>query len=808
MSHVSQIQQEIASYMANIATDMETAEKLIKQLIQLGVERHNEHKAYLHARYEYEYYNSKHYGQTGEWKKKMDSDEQLLNQTKGQIAKETGLLEQIDPNFAMSGGAALVNQIAQLISARNDLANTDMTEADQENAGNHIEHILKQLYNALINTVRSGMTEEIMSQVSHSKSADASAILLQLGAMAMQDTSTEQFDLQGIQNGIFVETENLQEEKSRANANLQTYHWYDVLKSVFTGDTYTNRSFDRAQIAGATAMLAILQDVDRGLAPLMQFADPAMQQIQLELQELKRKFEALLAGHASLRQFQDAMVEALSILVGIIAETTKDAAMFNKEMNKGSMASYEMHFNHSVQQQKVMDAARQYAKVMGVLMKVAEYAGMALVFALNPGIAMGIVIAIQIALQVTGEMHKLQTYLCQHLGTIGGAVMQTLIEMVGTAGGAAGIEAMMSRFLFAAAQAAATEAVATSVSSAVQSAVQTAEQCAARVGETAAQDALANGSTEDEAWQIGQEAEIKALSAAKTVAQTTVDKAVETAQEKIGAIYLNKAILGLLRGGRKGLQEALTAASKEAAERAGQAVAVLAQTAARDGTASGIGADEMEAVAIKAANKAVATTMKMSDDSVAKVNKMFLIAGRVSLGNKTAVKKAMMRGIYAGIAALGSTGLPMDLAALMKHEKSKDLDKAWTTAMEAIQSILQIIGMMGESDIGVTDVFSGSGMNGLMTGLSGVDGTSMAVSDAGVSSANEQEARAIKAIAKDQAAIDVLQFMMDQITKQGQAQQDAYAKLMTSDSKSNMSLAVHFSDAEMAMAHALSVLAV
>ncbi len=682
-------------------------------------------------------------------------------------------LEAIDPNI----NGTLINQLNELMENSQNLLYQGLTAGDSNKIMQQTTEIFKQLCSAIMATIQQDLAMEGMKKFG--SDPNHAAAILQFAGIAIQAEFQEQSALQNIQTDVINDVTDWYKEKSDAEADLKTGHWYDF----FTGGG-PDSGKDHAEIRAAEAMINILNQIEKGIAPLIETIDPGMQEFTYELQELKAKFQQYLNGHGTIQEIKDAMVAVLSILVAIIAETTKDAAMYDKEMNQASQATSQMNLNDSLSQQEVIDDAKKYASIMGGLLDAAKYIGMAVIFLLNPGVAMALMVALDAALTATGVMDKLQNALADKLGDIGGAIATCGIEVAGTAGGSAAIEGLIEKIAIQAAAQATEAAVAKTI-----------EEVVAKVTESALKS-------------VGGAADVatKASTAAEEVATKAVTEAVTIAQQKVANAFLSKTVTEFITSIAKGnLKVAMETAAKEAAENAGKEIQVLADTAAKQGSAAVIGDTEIESIAKTAATKAVADALKITEKAAAQIDRL-TFAGQ-DLGEKTTGSKALMRGSFTALGAMGSTGLMIDFTALMQHKDKKDLSEGWQTAMEVIQALLQFIGTLGASDIAIAQNLQ-SGIPKALLGLEVAQGGMQAIGSAGEAAADFQQAGAVRAIAKDQSTLDMMQFIIEQLRKDGQIQRDQYTKEMQKASETNMSLAMHFNDANQAVAEAMSVLAV
>lgn len=728
------------------------------------------------------------------------------------IAKDTAQLEAIDPNVTST-----LTALQQLNEQAENLLHDGLRSSDLDKSFQQISTIFRQLCSVILNEIQTDLAMAGMKKFG--SGPNGGSAILQFAGIAIQAEFQEQTNLQGIQNGVINDLVGWQQEKSDAQADLDTSHWYDF----FTGGG-PDSSKDEAKIRAANAMISILTDVETVVSSMITVIDPGMQEFQYELQNLKAQFDKILAGHGTIQQVKDAMIEALSILVAIIAETQNDSSTYDKEMNQASMASSQMHLNDSLAQQEVIDDAQKYASIMGKLLGAAKYIGLGVIFLLNPGIAMAIMVALQAALTASGEMDKLQNALSStKLGDAGGAAVTCGIEMIVTVGGAAGIDALIQKAAAAAAasvmeegaeeaeaagdqeaEKAVAAAVTEGVAKAMEDVIETTTQAAVKTIQDAAVAVDEDGGIEAEAAIAGvQNVSAESVAAAREVVEKAVTQAVEAAQKKVTLAFMSKTVTETITSFIRGdLKMAMATAMKQAAENAGKEVQVLAETAAKQASAGVIGDVEIDSIAQTSANRAVADVMKITEESAAKLNKMTL------LGERTAAKKAVVRGLFTGMSAMGSTGLPADLTAQMKGQKEKDLSQGWQIAMEVIQALMQLIGTIGASDIGAQSIPSQGLISKVTLGAQVAQSGMDAIGTAGEAEAEFMQAHAVKAIAKDQSVLDMMQFVMSQLAKDGQLQRDAYSKEMQIASRSNMKLAMHFTDADQEVAQAQSVLAV
>ena len=691
------------------------------------------------------------------------ADQAKINADDALIQEKEKALESIDPDLSST-----ILTLNQLIADSDHLLEDNLNTSDLCKAFDQFEKIFSQICQVIIDKIQIDLAEA--GEKEFGAEDNSSAAVLALASISIRGEFNEQSTLQAVQSEVFTDTVDWQKEKSDAQADLQTSHWYDFL----TGGG-PDKVKDLATVRAADAMMSILRDVEELISPMIETVDPGMQEFQIELDALIKKFHQFLNGHGSLLELKDAMIEALSIMVGIVAETSKDASMFDKEMTQGTQASAQMHMNDSLAQQEVIEDAKKYAHLMGRLMNAVKYGGIAVIFLLNPGMAMALMVILDAILNATGEINKLQEAIAKKCGDTGAAVLTGLIEGVGTAGGAAMIEAVMERLL---------------VQLAIQASEETVEETAAAGTKSvvAASTKAADGSGED---------------AAQEVASKGINQAVQTAREKIIAAFLNQTIPEMLatvltKTGREEFNIAVEMAQKQAAKNAAAEIQVLAEAAAKEGSASVVGDSEIKAVADTAANKGVAEAFDVSEESVAKL--------QTDTTAKAVASKAAKRAAFMFLSSAGSTGWSTDLVALaLKKNKKDESLQDW---MMVINAILEIIGMIGASGQGSELLSSPGVLNKILLGSSVVSDGAGALASSGESQANLEQAGAVKSISKDQGGLDVMQFVLEQLQKDGNLARKQYANQMAQIGRTNLKLSMHFNDAEAAVAQALAVSAV
>lgn len=673
-------------------------------------------------------------------------------------------IEAIDPNISNT-----ITSLNQLLDNTSKALGVDLRETDFKQAFGEVSKIVSQFFNVVLDQVQVDMIHEEIQKIGLNPQ-DTTAVM-ELAGKSIQLEMQEQGSLGQIQDEVISDTVSWDKEKNQAQADLKTSHWYDAIVNFFGGHSGPDKAKDHAEIHQANAMLKLLREIEEEIGPMIAKLNPGMEEMSIELDNLKKKLEAFLNGHGSLLELKDAMIEALSIMVAIVADTSKDAAKYNKEMSQASQASSMEHVNHSMAQEEVILDAEKYASIMGDLLKVVQYVGMAMVFLLNPSAAMALMVAITVVLNATGAMNKLQDAIASKLGSIGGAVMTGLLEAVGTAGGAAGLEAAVSSTVIKTAVEAAEASVSETIGSLVETTAQSALRAVSLSGEEVSQEALQN---------------------AEVIVSKVVNQAVDTVQKKIADAFLSKTVSELVGSFVNGdLKVILQTASQAAAKSAAEAASNLAEIAAREGVEV-ISESEMTAIVEQSANEAVVNVLETTEKSAAKLG-------------KSALSKFLTRSAFMGVSSIGSTQLPLDfMAAVLKKDK-KDLNQELQIAMQLINAITQIIGMIGASGQAAEMLSNPGVFPKIVIGAQALDGAAGTVGRTGEALASFEQAHAVKAIAKDQAAIEVMQFILEQLQKSGQEQRSQYAKQMAQMGKSNIKLSMHFNDAQIAEAQVLAV---
>lgn len=276
-------------------------------------------------------------------------------------------------------------------------------------------------------------------------------------------------------------------------------------------------------------------------------------------------------------------------------------------------------------------------------------------------------------------------------------------------------------------------------------------------------------STVQEATDAGMEASIR----------ETIELAAKTAREKVIAAFCSKSapefILALAKGE---LRVALVSAQKEAAQLAAQRLLE----------------NEADDVAVSSANKAVANAMKTSEKDAAKLGEQ--------AGKQLAFRLGGMT-----VASMGSTQTINQIIAATHHT----LNEGWTIALEVINMLQQMIGMIGACAAGSINMESAMG-SGLLSksflATTTADGLAQVAGETGQAEADLHMAKAIKAIAKDQAAIELMQFVLEQLQKDGNQERNARIAEIEEGYNSTNRMAQNLSMAEQALAQALQTMAV
>lgn len=669
-------------------------------------------------------------------------DEQALTPLQSKMSQAESQILALDPNL---GG--LLTAFNQLVETTDEVASLGAVTQDTSEQIFSLGKMVKDLSQMIVDRITCHLANKEMNQLgSNALSSPEGQQLQSMINSAMDNEREELHELNKASTRV-----SLHEGKVKSNAkdNEQTYHWWDGVADYFGAHVGPNIGLDRQIVEQADQILNGLTKLQNALVPFS-FIDTGMQTLVFELQILMQKMKEFLEGKCSLQQLKDAMIQAFAIMVEIIAETSKKSSSYEQQMSQGAIQFSQAKLDQSLNEQQVIDSAREYAAIMGKILDVAKYVGLALILVLNPSAAMALMVLLDAVLNATGVMNDLQKAIAKKLGGVAGAIITGVLETAGTVGGAALLEAALARI--------AIQAVTIASERSVQACIQTTIQETALAG---AKDS---------------ESSIK----------ETIELAVKTAKDKVVAAFASKSIPQLVYALARGdLKVALQAAQKEAAQNASQQLQLLISADTR------FGANEVEEIANRSASKAVAKAMEISDKNAAK------------LGNQ-AMKQLVIRTAGMMAASMGSTQMLNHI--FEAHHRGE----AGKIALEIINMLLQLFGMMGAS---IGPSIAAEGLGATFTGkffaaTTTIDGTSEGVGQLGEAGASIQEAKAIQEIAKDQAGMDLMHFVLDQLQRDANQERSAYAREIEQLSKSNNQMAVHLNDAETAVARALQAMAV
>lgn len=662
-------------------------------------------------------------------------------------------LKAIDPNLSSSNILASLASIGDAGSKQ--LAN--VSAADLGTAMTQLKSVIDQFKAVVLNAIQADLALSGMKEMSDGNNSLATT---QLASIAIQSQMQEQTGLVTIQGQVIDNAVDWQKEKSDAEADLQTSHWYDDLVSALSlgfANIGPDKAKDHAAVDSANAMLAFIDTLQTTIGKLLITVDPGTEVLRSELDKVQKKLQDFLDGKGSLLDLKNALIEAFSILAVIITEKQKKSSEMDTTMSKGNQASMQMHQNDSLDQTKVIEDAQEYAKTMGILLDVAKYVGMALIFLLDPGAGTACMLAIDIALNASGVMDKLQNAIADKLGGTAGAILTSLVEAVGTAGGAAAIEAAVSKLV-----------------------VEVAAKTVAKTM-TEATETLVKGTVESAVKAAGKEAVEGGKEAAETVVRQILEATTKAAEKKLTDAFLSKTVPQMVQSMvKKELEKTIETVVKDALETAATKAAPLAE-----GAVKGVQSATGTAVGNIAKSSATEAAQKGLDISAKSAEK---------LGTKSDLSKALMRGGFTGIGAIGQTDLLSNMTADIEKKDKKDLDDRLQYTFMALNAISQFISGFGTAG-GMEMLSNPNLMTKIAVAANAANGAVTGVGNVGMYNSTTEKATCVEKVGKDQAALQSTNLLAEKEKKDGNAHREAYLQQIQQTLKTALHYAMHASDA-------------
>jgi hypothetical protein len=644
-----------------------------------------------------------------------------------------------------------------------------------------------QIFANAFNKICQAMMQQLLTDeygAKMSADGDDNAALEQDSIAAMKASAAENGTLNNLQGDIGQSLVLLNNQKNAAQTDLDSYHWWDDVLSFGTDEEAKEE--DRAIIRNSNDMTTILLGVLSDLAPAMGSSQNEVYAVaSLALGKLLDKLMKLLANTSLTPQQKGDQAKCLMALaLGILAEVQTDAAKLKSQdqQREASAAQFATQMNISNEQAELaqLEEALKYASIMGTLMKIAqplmEVAGMLLA----PGVGSFLVMAALMIMDQAGLTDKLTGALSQlGLGDIGAEVLVGAFEIAATLGGGMVLDKALQKAETVVA-AVVTAELASVTAKTIEETVQKILATAGKVGDRAAEEAVTKTVTEAVNQAIQTAAEKTVIQTSKQAAANLLPALKAASSQSIEGVTAKIVEEGLAQSAssytvmlsKTAAPNALKAA-EEAVSKAAKDIEFLAEAAAKG---ANITAAEIDAVANRASNEAIAdltgSTVKEVESSSAKQTNMNKFMSRVAA---PAAYNAFSTGAISSFVSY----------ELKKHGKKEDSDEfqqimETIKIIESIMASLAVAGGTGLFSSVSTMALSGDATTLMKVGaLAGMVSTgAQAISQAGQADAELEQADAVQAINESTVSNEMLNLFMQQFNQQGQIDQKNLANQM------------------------------
>ncbi|HSX37456.1 MAG TPA: hypothetical protein VLE95_01335 [Chlamydiales bacterium] len=717
-----------------------------------------------------------------------------INAKKADIDKLTSQLAQAGEGSYRALAKALKSAVDDI-----DMSETNHSRRDGEaDAANevrlsddltHISQYIQQLATALEDKVQVEK-DKAMIQYDTDNGLDSSSDVQKL----ISDSANEATQLDSFRTSLFSDLKDYNTQYNNADIDENGIHWYDKWFS----DGNERAANDDQIKANVGKMSQLIGEINQDIIPELAAISPDFAQISNILDQILKRISELMDPNLTPDQRKtmamslSTQILSLFVIVMGLLDLVKQNAAADKSKNESRMseattASSQMGIANSQAQSAKLLEDLNYAAIMNKVMKIAQYALMAVTTLIVPGVGSFLVGAALIALQASGATDKLIAALTPLMGDTGAQWFVTALEMVVSMGGGLALDCVLKTVM--------TKILATISANLVREAVATAAKEAANV--LAHQCIGVTAKTIEPI--ITEAAENAANLAAKKVffmclrnkngAKMVWDLLMQTTR-KSGSLALEKIMTPMM-------QKAAQAAFDDAAREAGNVLKELGRFAVNDaGVLSDDAAKLLIVVANDAANQGAASAMNITPE----LAKTAHVPSHENM-NFQAVTRGELAGLYG---ALTNNEILVNFAKFMQdkvHKVSDSEFENWITALQVIQQFLASVVQMGAAGTGGTlsRALSGVGASqGLMKVSAGAQGLSMgtsAVSDYGMYETQTAEGGAMEELAKIQMVLNVLyQMIAPQIAnrRKNEAQYDNAQFVEQMQNTSSMSS--HLSD--------------
>lgn len=752
---------------------------------------------------------------------RLEKDAEDIANDLAQIAADEAAIDKIegDPlrKFKRKGG--VIRRLNRDIAAKN--ADRAAKEADIKQIEAELEKLdpsFKDLSNAL-NTLLEGLKsaakdnpdvslqdfradvqkvmgyiKEIGKAMEEKAEADKCAALIEDGGNGLTDAEREALAQQMIQHQgaeqsilyalvdkMASDLTDIFKEENSAKVKKAGIHWYN---EIFGNGTERKARYE-AIIKNAEKMMQMIQAVTKEISPELSSLTPDLAQmintINNVVKEITKILDSALSSEEKGDKILALMVFALGLLSTVVSMVAKDKAEADKRMNEVSTYTTRMNIDHEITQQQIMKKELQYAHVMKIVMKISMIFVGVIMTVLAPGVGTALLMAAMTALEASGALDTLTKKLGSFIGSKAGAeAMIAALEVATTVGGGAVVDSL-------------TKVVEKEVTQAVMKAVESSIQ----------------QTIEDTVTLVMEKSPNLSEDAVRNIIKMTVTDAAEQAAAKTFTLFSKQSggaiFASIIKNGgitaatESKIEEAILSAANKAAENA----VPLAEKAVT-GPLEAATISELERIATAAANEsASALTIDKTAEDVAK-----------STVEKTAGAKAISRGVYSSIYSLASSNLLIELMEAIQKARGKGKDddafQILVTFMRILQMLIAMAAQLSGSGLMSSVVFADSSATlSKIANYGQIAGTGAdAIGAYGTGDAELGQAKAVKAIAKDNATIDTFQFILEQLKKDGNAERARALKEIAQISRTTTRLSCHLYDSGAMLAKVLTEQAV
>jgi len=690
------------------------------------------------------------------------------------IKEAEGKLQALDPGFT-----ALDNTINGLLSAVQSLQG--------QNVGNlfssdlqKIQGYLSQVFTAMDDKLQADKYQALIQNDKQGNLSDA-----QIEAFAAKMIGYQSAEQNVLTNLIDSMTnDRLSYNTAYANANGDK-HSYNIFETFFDWDGADEKIESYTQIINnANAMSSAILAAIGNLSPEISSLMPEFTQLQVVIEEVIRKVMKIVSDASLSSKEKSADILALMMfLLGFFNVVQQDAegqkAQNQKMMAEANLDAAKMNLEISAMNQKIQAEEAENAKIMGMVMFVAQVVMGAIFTALAPGVGSALVMAALTIASTSGGPNgqsltdKLTTAIANATGQTWAEVIVTAMEIVLTAGGGAALDMLASN----------------AASAVAKTAVTAAEQGMAETIVKGVEEAGAKGLDT-----------VAARATFEKVAKQAADKGAQHAYLQFQRQSIASQIQMVVKGTYSTL---LKKAVDEAALEAAQiAVKDAAETMEATGVAN-LEANNIKFIASSAAKGAVS---KISNTSPGIVDKGLKRLGFSDYMDRSVAKRIAMatvgRSIAAGIYGITSNNLLLQfvLAAAKKAGMKEDSNafEQLQVAMQIIQGLIAMFAEVAGSGMLATSVFEGSPQAFARVGALGQTASQGAssIANLGMYGVDESQADAEKGLTIAQTIAELLQQNLEQMNTASNLELTRFLQQQKQLQQSNNSMASHLHDGD------------